>query len=208
MFLAQLNVGNPFEFTLIAQVCVLPGTMDGPFTMDRAGRRLTALSGMVVLFVIDLIAGVLAFYTDTSRSAGLALLALSFIFNFFWASSFNSVSNLLPAEIASNKMRNYTMSYTIAWAQTTAVITTFAVPQLTSATEADLGAKTYLVFAGCMFLIIIWYSSECLRLRVRRLQRSMRRTIERCPRGKWASYVTSTEAKSANVVPKEQFMAG
>lgn len=111
---------------------------------------------MIVLFFIDVTCGALAFYADTNRNAGLALVALSFIFNFFWAASFYSVSNLLPTEIATVKLRNYTMSYTIAWCQTTAVITTFVVPQLTAATGANLGAKTYLVFAGCMFCIIIW----------------------------------------------------
>lgn len=41
VFLQQLNIGDPFEFTLIAQICVLLGTMVAPFTMDRAGRRPT-----------------------------------------------------------------------------------------------------------------------------------------------------------------------
>ena len=208
VFLAQLNIGDPFEFTLIAQVCVLLGTLVAPFTMDRAGRRPTALSGMVVLFVIDVIAGTLAFYADTNRSAGLALVAFSFIFNFFWASSFYSVSNLLPTEIASVKMRNYTMAYTIAWAQTTAVITTFAVPQLTSATGANLGAKTYLVFAGCMFLIILWVYFLVPETKGRTFAEIDEMYYRKVPKRKWASYVTSTEAKAASVVPTDQFMAG
>ena len=208
VFLTQLNVGDPFEFTLVAQVCVLLGTMVAPFTMDRAGRRPTALSGMIVLFFIDVAAGALAFFADTNRNAGLALVALSFIFNLFWASSFYSVSNLLPAEIASVKMRNYTMSYTIAWAQTTAVITTFAVPQLTSPTGANLGAKTYLVFAGCMFLIIIWVYVLVPETKGRTFAEIDEMYYHKVPKRKWASYVTSTEAKSASVVPTEQFNAG
>lgn len=44
----------------------------------------------------------------------------------------------------------------IRWGQTTAVITTFAVPQLTQPDAANLGPKTYLVFGGCMACIIVF----------------------------------------------------
>lgn len=36
------------------------------------------------------------------------------------------------------------------------MITTFAVPQLTSADAANLGTKTYLVFAGCMACVVVF----------------------------------------------------
>ena len=54
-----------------------------PFTIDRAGRRPTALVGMVLLFTIDIIAGSLAFKMNDSKSYGLGVVTLSFIFNFF-----------------------------------------------------------------------------------------------------------------------------
>lgn len=50
-----------------------------------------------------------------------------------------------------------TTSYTLACAYTTAVITTFAVPQLVSANAANLGAKTYLVFGGIVAFLLAFY---------------------------------------------------
>jgi hypothetical protein len=41
---------------------------------------------------------------------------------------------------------------------TTAVITTYAVPQLTAADGLNLGAKTYLVFGGCTAIITVFVS--------------------------------------------------
>ena len=207
VFLTQLNIGDPYVFTVIAQVCVLLGTIAAPFTMDRAGRRPTALIGMIVLFFIDIICGILAFYTDI-RSAGLALVAFSMIFNFFWASSFYSISNLLPAEIASVKMRNYTMAYTIAWAQTTAVITTFAVPQITSADGANLGAKAYLIFAGCMALIITFVYFLVPETKGRTFAEIDELYARNVPRRKWTKAETSTHAKHASVVSTEVFGRG
>lgn len=206
VFLRQLNIGDPYVFTVIAQVSVLAGTLVAPFTMDRAGRRPTALSGMCCLLGIDIICGALAFYAGPSnRNAGLALISFSMIFNFFWAASFYSISNLLPAEIASPTMRNYTMAYTIGWAQTTAVIPTFAVPQITSEDGGNLGAKTYLIFAACMAMIIVFTYSLVPETKGRTFGEIQELYDRKVPKRKWATAVTSTDAKHASVVAAPVF---
>lgn len=204
VFLVELGAGDPFALTVIASCCVLAGTIAAPFTIDRVGRRPTALVGMSILLVIDLIAGGLAF-NSTNRQSGIAIAALSFIFNFFWASSFYSLSNLLPSEIATPKLRNYTMSYTIAWAQATAVITTFAVPQLTAADAANLGAKTYLVFGGCMACIIIFVYFLVPETKGRSFAEIDEMYDKKISMREWRNYTTETEAKQAIVVPAATF---
>ena len=42
------------------------------------------------------------------------------------------------------------------WSYATAVITTFAVPQITSADAGNLGAKAAFIFGGCVFITAIW----------------------------------------------------
>ncbi|RAK96453.1 general substrate transporter [Aspergillus ibericus CBS 121593] len=155
VFLSEIGIGDPFSLTVIAACCTLAGTIAAPFVLDRAGRRPTALVGMSILFIIDATAGGLAF-NGGDRHSAMALAALSFTFNFFWASSFSPLSTLLPSEMATPRLRHHTMAYTIACAQTTAVITTLVVPQLTAADAANLGPKTYLVFAGCMGCILVF----------------------------------------------------
>lgn len=206
VFLTELGVGSEFALTVIASCCTLAGTIAAPFVLDRTGRRPTALTGMSILLVIDVIAGVLAFYSNANRKAALGIAALSFIFNFFWAASFYSISNLMPAEIATPKLRNHTMAYTIAWCQTTAVITTFAVPQLTAADAANLGAKTYLVFAGCMVCIIIFTFFFMPETRGRTFAEIDEMYDAKIPMWRWRTYETTTEAKQATILPKEIVM--
>ncbi len=95
------------------------------------------------------------------------------------------------------------MSYTVACAQTTAVITTFAVPQLTSAGAANLGAKTYLVFAGCMACIIIWSYVLIPETKGRTYAEIDEMYDKNVPMWKWSTYETSTEAKQASRVPEK-----
>lgn len=164
------------------------------------------LSGMIVLFILDTVCGILAFFAGPqNKSAGLGLVALSMVFNFFWAASFYSVSNLLPTEIASVKMRNYTMAYTIAWAQTTAIITTFAVPQITSADGANLGAKAYLIFAGAMALIIVFVFFLVPETKGRTFAEIDELYARNVPRRQWTKAETSTHAKHASVVTAADF---
>lgn len=42
------------------------------------------------------------------------------------------------------------MSWSLFWSYVTAVITTFAVPQITAADAGNLGAKAAFIFGGCM----------------------------------------------------------
>jgi Na+/melibiose symporter-like transporter len=195
IFLAGLNISNAFTLTIISSCCTLAGTIAAPFVVDRAGRRPTAFVGMSILFIIDVVAGGLAFNEGDKQSA-IAIAALSFVFNFFWASSFFSLSNLMPSEMATPKLRHHTMSYTVACAEITAVITTLAVPQLTSADAANLNAKTYLVFAGCMAGIIIFMYCLMPETRGRTFAEIDEMYAAKVPAWKWRSYRTSIEART------------
>lgn len=153
IFLQEINVASPFALTIIASCCTLAGCVAAPLIIDKVGRRPLALAGMSALLALDIAAGGLAFKISVPSYA-IGVAACSFMFNFFWGASFYSLSNVMPSEIPTTKLRSYTMSYTIAWAQTTAVITTIVVPLLTASDGAGLGAKMYLVFAGCMVGVI------------------------------------------------------
>ncbi|KAF7522727.1 hypothetical protein PCG10_007241 [Penicillium crustosum] len=195
VFLTELGIADAFSLTIIASCCTLAGTIAAPFVIDRAGRRPTAFVGMGILFVIDTVAGGLAFNRG-NKKATMAIAALSFVFNFFWASSFFSLSNLMPSEMATPKLRHHTMAYTIACAQTTAVITTLVVPQLTSADAANLGAKTYLIFAGCMAGIIMFFYFFMPETRGRTFAEIDEMYAAKIPMWKWRSYRTSYERRS------------
>ncbi|KAL4782691.1 general substrate transporter [Aspergillus varians] len=197
VFLTQLGVGDAFTFTVIASCCTLAGTIAAPLVIDRVGRRPTAFVGMTVLFLIDIVAGALAFYTE-NRQVVMAIAALGFIFNFFWGAGFYSLSALMPSEIATPKLRNHTMAYTIACAQTSAVITTFAVPQLTSADAANLGAKTYLVFAGCMACVLVFVYFYMPETKGRTFAEVDEMYDAKIPMWKWRGYQTTTGAKPSS----------
>ncbi|KAH8802764.1 MFS transporter [Xylogone sp. PMI_703] len=156
VILVQSGVGDPFKITILIFLLQFLGTLIGPFCLDKVGRRPVALFGFAFLFVIDIAAGALACAGLKTTPDGLALASLCIIFSFINSVSFQSLAYLLPTEIPTARLREPTMAWSTFWSYTTAIITTFAVPQITSADAGNLGAKAFLVFGGCMFITIIW----------------------------------------------------
>ncbi|KAK9452803.1 major facilitator superfamily domain-containing protein [Dipodascopsis uninucleata] len=139
VFLTDIGIAEPFTLTVIASCCTLAGTIFAPFIIDRGGRRPTALIGMTALFVIDIIAGALAF-----------------------------------------------------------------IPRLTAADAANLGAKTYLIFGGCMAFIIIAVYFFMPETRNRTFAEIDEMYDAHIPMWRWRNYETTTVAKDASQIIGEE----
>ena len=195
VFMVELDIGAPFTVTVIAIALDLAGTITAPFVVDYLGRRPCALIGVIGLFSIDVIAGALAF--GSTRGHLLGIVALSCIFNFIWGAFYAPLTFIWPVEIATPKLRNYTMSYTIAWSEVAVLITNLAIPQLTAADAANLGAKVYLVFAGCMFFTIFFVYFYMPETAGRSWAEIDEMYDAEVPMRKWRKYQTTTIAKQA-----------
>lgn len=65
---------------------------------------------------------------------------------------------VLPTEISTVSLRAPTVAWSVFWSYVTAVITTFAIPQLLQAKSISgtpLGAQTAFIFAGCVLVTLI-----------------------------------------------------
>ncbi|KIW99743.1 uncharacterized protein Z518_11156 [Rhinocladiella mackenziei CBS 650.93] len=156
VILVQSGVANPFQITIIITCLQCLGTIIGPTLVDKAGRRPVAITGFSILFLLNMTAGGLAAAGLTTKSQRLGLAAVFITFAFFNAASFLSLAFVLPTEIATTSLREPTMAWSLFWSYVTAVITTFAVPQITAADAGNLGAKAAFIFGGCVFITLVW----------------------------------------------------
>ncbi|EXJ76588.1 uncharacterized protein A1O5_01096 [Cladophialophora psammophila CBS 110553] len=202
VLLVQSGVSNPFQITVIIFLAQFLGICIGPFLMDRYGRRPIGLAGFTILFLLDVAIGGLAcggLLTDRER-VGLA--ALFIIFAFFNSLTFQSLVLLLPAELPAARYREATAAWSMFWSYVTATVTTFAVPQITQ--NAGLGAKTDLIFAGCMFLTIIGAYFYLPETRGRTLAEIDEMFRMKLPMRKWKAYTCTAVTERA----VEEFTAG
>lgn len=91
VILVQSGVADPFKITIIIFLLQFLGTLIGPFLLDMTGRRPVALIGFVILFIIDIVCGVLACAGLTTQSQKIGLAALCIIFSFINAVCFQSM---------------------------------------------------------------------------------------------------------------------
>lgn len=200
VFLTQLGLGDPFVLTVYAYVCQVVGAAIAIVALEKVGRRSLALPGFVVLTIIDIAAGTLAFYANNPNVAK-AISALAMVFNFFWTLCFYSISLLMPSELPTQRLRNYTMSYAIGWGQATAVVTTLALPQITASDAGNLAAKAYLIFGGCMFVITILAFFLLPETRGRSFFEIDQLYGNRVPAWRWSQYELS---RATDSFPSEQ----
>lgn len=91
VILVQSGVANPFKITIIIFLLQFLGALVGPILIDKVGRRPVALTGFVILFIIDIAAGSLACAGLGTNSEALGLASLCIIFAFVNSVSFQSL---------------------------------------------------------------------------------------------------------------------
>ena len=104
---------------------------------------------------------------------------------------------MLPTEIATPSLREPTVAWSVFWSYTTAVITTFAVPQIMDADAGSLGAKTAFIFAGCVFTTLIWAYFFIPETKARTMAEVDEMYAINLPMRKWRDYQCQTVASAA-----------
>lgn len=87
----QAGVSNAFQMTILVFLLQFMGNLIGPFLADHLGRRRVAVSGIAILVLLDGSAGGLACGGLNTKAELLGLAALSCIFAFVNAASFQSL---------------------------------------------------------------------------------------------------------------------
>ncbi|ETI24719.1 hypothetical protein G647_04088 [Cladophialophora carrionii CBS 160.54] len=192
VILVQSGVADPFQITIIITCLQFLGTMVGPVLVDKVGRRPVALAGFSILFVLDMAAGSLAAAGLTTKGQQLGLAAVFIVFAFFNAASFQSLAFLLPAEIPTPSLREPTMAWSTFWSYCTAVITTFAVPQITAPDAGNLGAQAAFIFGGCVFVTVIWSYFYIPETMARSAAEIDEMYAAKLPMRKWRGYKSQT----------------
>ena len=85
IFLTQVGSSDPFLLVFGLSLLSFGGAIAGLLVVDWMGRRTLALTGAVVIFVIDLVIGVMGCLDLTAPAIGKTLAAFFLLFGFFFA---------------------------------------------------------------------------------------------------------------------------
>ncbi|GAB7344713.1 hypothetical protein MBLNU457_3185t1 [Dothideomycetes sp. NU457] len=187
IFLKQVVGGsNPYVLTLGLAILALGGAVTGIFVVDWMGRRTLALSSFVIIFLIDLGIGILGFFphahgyhhhiishsssssssssninNSNNNNIGKAIAALSLMFAFFFAAGFGPLAYIVSSEMPTARLRNKTNALVFLCVACVNTLVLNILPFISRPDAGNLGAKTYLIFAGwmlgCIVIIGLWF---------------------------------------------------
>lgn len=163
IFLSQVGTANPFVLVFGLNILILGGSIIGMVLVDTLGRRPLLLLSFLALFVVDLIIGCLGFADSTNTAVVKAIAAFCLIFGFVLAVGISPLTWLIAAEMPTARLRNVSNAWVLLWISLSNLMVNYVMPYIANPDAADLGAKTYLIFAGCMlfgFVVSFFYWPE------------------------------------------------
>lgn len=130
VFLTQVGSGSPFELVFALDVLAIGGALLGLVLIDLVGRRVLALTTFTILFVIDVVIGVLGFADPTNESVIKSISAFLLMFGFFCAAGFSPLTVLSAAEFPTARLRNRTNAFALMSGALTSLAVIYVLPYI------------------------------------------------------------------------------
>ncbi|KAH8716788.1 general substrate transporter [Phaeosphaeriaceae sp. PMI808] len=162
IFLATIGSDiSPFLLALATSILAFGGAIAGLFVVDAFGRRPLALTTFVILFIINLVIGVLGFTNYLhNQNISRAIAAFCCMFAFFFAAGFGPLTYVVSGEMPTARLRNKTSAFSFFVLACFSTVVQYIMPYIANA-PGNLGPKTYLIFAGwmfgCCFVTFFWF---------------------------------------------------
>ncbi|KAJ5748414.1 uncharacterized protein N7511_010110 [Penicillium nucicola] len=147
-FLKLAGVDDAFLVTVISVVCSLVAAFAAFIFIEKVGRRPQLLVGIGGMLPSLLIVGLLGFFGTGEEWNYRALSAFCIIWAVFYYASVGAVGWAIVGEISSSRLRAKTTSIAALSSSLFNMVWSIAIPYMVNQENADLGAKTGLIFFG------------------------------------------------------------
>jgi hypothetical protein len=132
IFLTQVGSADPFLLVFALSILSFGGAIAGFLVIDWIGRRTLALTSFAVIFVIDLVIGVMGCLNLTDPTIGKTLAAFFLLFGFFFAAGFGPLVYTNPAEMPTARLRNKTSALTFLIQSCNSIVCLYVFPYITN----------------------------------------------------------------------------
>ncbi|KAF7540481.1 hypothetical protein G7054_g1321 [Neopestalotiopsis clavispora] len=147
-FLTQSGLDDAFLITVISTVFALLSSALAFVLAERMGRRMQIMIGVDGMLVCLLVVGILGFIGSGERWNGLTLSVFCICWAVFYYMSVGAVGWTIVGEVSSSRLRAKTTSLAAMSSSIFNMSWSIAIPYLVNAEEANLGAKSGLIFFG------------------------------------------------------------
>lgn len=159
-FLSLSGFEDSFLIGIISMLIGMIAIIGAFMLIEKTGRRPQLIYGSVGLCLCLLIIGILGFVNPGSKASSTAVAAFCIIWSVFYYASLGAVGWTIPGEVPSARLRSKTTSLAGFTNSLINMGWSIAIPYLVNKENANLGAKTGLVFfaPATVLLVIAWFS--------------------------------------------------
>ncbi|KAH8809341.1 general substrate transporter [Xylogone sp. PMI_703] len=153
-FVALFGVAKPFDMSVVFYLAGIIGNSMAFYLIERIGRRTLIVQGLLIMWIMLILIGGLAFASGSNIPN--TLVALFVVWGWIYNLTLGAGALVLSSEISDLSLRAYTQPLVTIANAGVGWISNFVSPYLINPDEADLGAKVGLIFGGLGFLSWIW----------------------------------------------------
>lgn len=152
---AGLSTEESFNLNVGMTALGFVGTCCSFFLIPRYGRRTLYFGGLCVLTGLMLLVGFVGI-APRRNSVVNAEAALLIVWFFVYFLTVGPVAYVIFSETSATRLRGHTVAIALMAYSTLGIVYNVASPYLINTTEADLGAKTALIYGSISLLSCIW----------------------------------------------------
>jgi MFS family permease len=140
---------SPYLLVTCMGILALCGAIVGLFIVDVVGRRALALTTFIILFIINVVVGVLGF-TNYAENSNLSRTIAGFcgMFAFFFAAGFGPLTYVISGEMPTARLRNATNAFSFFVLACFMTVVNYVLPYIS-------GAGEYVTSHRCLYPLLL-----------------------------------------------------
>jgi sugar porter (SP) family MFS transporter len=153
LFLKGVGVSDPYLINVIIGLCILGGSLFGPFFVEYGGRRIAMLSGYTVMAVCMLTLSSVSTALGSGKDAEIAMVVLLCFWAFVFGGTIAASVNLASVEMHSVSLRTFGQANTTVFYGIFSFGATFWTPYMLGADYGNMGPNVGYFYAGVTAVI-------------------------------------------------------
>lgn len=154
--LAGYTESMSFKLTIAAQVCSILGCLAASIVSGKFPRRSNLIYGTTAILIIDLLIGTTGI-NRTNQSVVKTTVAFMILYGGIYNFGLGSVCYTIATENPTAALRTKTVGIALSSSGMSGMVWSFVIPYLFLEANANLQAKTMLVFFGFSVLFLIYF---------------------------------------------------
>jgi SP family sugar:H+ symporter-like MFS transporter len=155
LFLKGVGISNPYLINVIIGLCILGGSILGPFIVEYGGRRVAILSGYIVMAICMLILSSVGTSLGTDDTAQIVIVVLLCMWAFVFGGTIAPSAGLASVEMHSVSLRTFGHANTTVFHGIFSFGATFWTPYMLSPNYGNMGPNVGYFYAGVTVVVAV-----------------------------------------------------